>query len=99
MSAYSVSFDFKGNLVIKAKYVNNLGRKVVSLKNIKITVKDGNKKFVGTYSAKQKSLTVDSGSTKDLSFTISKSKLKKKTVDLRNCEITGSYTSVYSLRY
>lgn len=99
MSAYSASFDSKGNLVIKAKYVNNIGRKVDSLKNIKIVVRDGNKKLVGTYSAKKKNLSVASGSTKDLTFTISKSKLKKKTADLRNSSITCDGISQYYVYY
>lgn len=85
MSVYSMSYDAKGNLVIKARYVNNTSYKTVALEKIKITVKDGNGKAVGTYTQSKKTVSVPSYSTKDLSFTISKSKLKQKKVDLRNC--------------
>ncbi|MCI7107718.1 MAG: Ig-like domain-containing protein [Lachnospiraceae bacterium] len=97
MSAYSASFDTKGNLVVKTKFVNNDYYKVVALKNIKIVVKDGNGKTVGTYKASKKNVTVSSGSTKDITFTIKKSSLKKKKADLRNCTITcdGIYEYYY----
>lgn len=85
MSVYSMSYDAKGNLVIKARYVNNSSYKAVALEKIKITVKDGNGKAVGTFTQSKKTVSVPSYSTKDLSFTISKSKLKQKKVDLRNC--------------
>lgn len=97
MTAYSASFDSKGNLVIKARFVNNFYYKVTALNKIKITVKDSNGKAVGTYTAKKKSVTVHPGSTKDLTFTISKSSLKQKKADLRNATINcdGEYTYVY----
>lgn len=97
MRAYSASFDSKGNLVIKTRFVNNDFYKVVSLKNIKIVVRDGNGKLVGTYKLSKKSVSIPSGSTKDLSFTIKKSSLKKKTADLRNSSITcdGIYEYYY----
>lgn len=96
MSAYSASFDSNGNLVVKARFVNNDYYKVVALENIKIVVKNENGKLVGTYTAKKKSVSVPSHSTKDLSFTIAKSSLKKKTADLRNSTITCSGTYVYT---
>ncbi|MEY8331911.1 Ig-like domain-containing protein [Lachnospiraceae bacterium 47-T17] len=97
LHAHSASFDSKGNLVIKARFVNNYYYKVVALNNVKIVVKDGNGKTIGTYSTKKKSLTVQKGSAKDVSFTIAKSKLKKKTADLRNASIScdGEYTYTY----
>lgn len=97
MSAYSASFDSKGNLVIKARFVNNYYYKVTALNNIKITVKDSNGKVVGTYSAKKKSTSIAPANTKDFSFTISKSSLKQKKADLRNATITcdGKYTYVW----
>ena len=97
MSAYSASFDKSGNLVIKTRFVNNNYYKVSSLNNIKIVVKDGNGKTVGTYKLSKKNVSIPVGSTKDFSFTIKKSSLKKKTVDLRNCTITcdGSYGYYY----
>lgn len=97
LHAHSASFDSKGNLVIKARFVNNYYYKVVALNNVKIVVKDGNGKTIGTYSTKKKSLTVQRGSTKDVSFTIAKSKLKQKKADLRNASIScdGEYTYTY----
>ncbi len=95
MSVYSASFDSKGNLVIKARYVNNEYYKVSKLEKIKITVKDANGKAVGTYSLSKKTVSVPSFSTKDLTFTISKSKLKQKKADLRNCTFNCSGVSVY----
>ena len=95
MSAYNVAYDSKGNLVIKTKYVNRIGRKVVQLKNIKITVKDANGKTVGTYTASKKSVSVPNGSVKTYTFTIAKSKLKIKKAELRGGTVTTSGTSVY----
>lgn len=95
MSAYSASFDKSGNLVIKTRFVNNNYYKVSKLENIKVVVKDGNGKTVGTYKLSKKSVSIPSGSTKDFSFTIKKSSLKKKTADLRNCTITCEGTYVY----
>lgn len=95
MSVYSASYDSKGNLVIKACYVNNNYYKTSQLKNIKITVKSANGKSVGTYSLSKKSVSVPSYSTKTLTFTISKSKLKQKKADLRNCDFKCSGVSMY----
>lgn len=95
MSVYSASYDKKGNLVIKAVYVNNDYYKTSRLEKIKITVKDANGKAVGTYSLSKKSVSVPSYATKGLTFTISKSKLKQKKADLRNCTFKCSGVSVY----
>lgn len=95
MDVYSASYDKKGNLVIKACYVNNIGYKVSQLRNIKITVKSANGKTVGTYSLSKKSISVPSYSTKNLTFTISKSKLKQKKADLVNCDFKCKGTSMY----
>lgn len=97
MKAYSASFDSKGNLVIKARFVNNYYYKVTSLKNVKITVKDANGKTIGTYSVKKKAATIAPANTKDFTFTIKKANLKQKKADLRNATITcdGGYIYVY----
>lgn len=82
MQVYNVSYN-KGNLVIKARFLNNLGRKASYLKNVKITVKNANGKVIGTYSAKKVSANVNAGQAKNYTFTIKKAKLKqKKTQDL-----------------
>ena len=85
MRAYSASFDSKGNLVIKTRIVNNTNGRLTQIKNLKITVKNGSGKVVGKYSTSKKSISVPAYSTKDTSFTIAKSKIKK--VDLRNATI------------
>lgn len=93
MQVYKMSFDSKGNLVIKATVVNRTYYKVYKLQNIKIVVKDGNGKKIGTYKG-SKTVTVPSGSAKDLTFTIKKSDLKQKKADLRNAQYptcTGKY--------
>lgn len=97
MSAYSASFDSKGNLVIKTRFVNNDYYKTTALENIKIVVRDGNGKLVGQYKARRKSVSAPSHSTKDMSFTINKANLKKKKADLRNCTIkcAGEYIYYY----
>ena len=97
MRAYSASFDSKGNLVIKARFVSNYYYKVIALKNVKITVKDANGKLIGTYKISKKSATVPPASTRDFSFTIKKSSLKQKKADLRNAKITcdGGYIYEY----
>lgn len=95
MSVYNASFDKSGNLVIKARYVNKMAYKVSELRDIKVTVTDENGKKVGTYKLSKKKVSVPSGSTKDFTFTIKKANLKKKTVDLRNCEFETEGTSMY----
>ncbi len=84
-SVHKMSYDKKGNLVINAHFLNNCGKTVLQLKNIKITVKNPSKKVIGTYSLKSKKVSVPQGGLKTFKFTIKKSKLKlKSTQDLRN---------------
>lgn len=99
LSPYKISFDKKGNLVIKARYVNRMSHKVVELRNIKIVVKDANGKTVGTYKQSKKKVSVSSGSTKDFTFTIKKSSLKKKKADLRGGDVDVYGTSYYYVYY
>lgn len=80
---YNISYDKKGNLVIKARLLNNTGRKILALKNVKIKVKDNNGKIIGTYSAKNiKKVNLKSGKAKAYTFKIKKSKLKNKKANL-----------------
>ena len=82
LQIYNVSYK-NGNLVIKARFLNNLGRKVTQLKNVKVTIKNANGKVIGTYSAKKIAANVNVGQAKNYTFTIKKAKLKqKKTQDL-----------------
>ncbi len=80
---YNISYDKKGNLVIKARLLNNTGRRILSLKNVKVKVKDNNGKVIGTYSAKNiKKVNLNSGKAKGYTFKIKKSKLKNKKANL-----------------
>lgn len=100
MDVYSASFDSKGNLVIKARYVNNTSRKTTQLKNIRIVMKDGNGKTIGVYKQSKKSVSVGAYSTKDFTFTIKKASLKKTKADLRNSQVTTcDYDSYYTVYY
>ncbi|MDE6567136.1 MAG: Ig-like domain-containing protein [Lachnospiraceae bacterium] len=80
---YNISYDKKGNLVIKTRLLNNTGKRILSLRNIKIKIKDNNGKVIGTYSAKKiKKVNLNSGKAKAYTFKIKKSKLKKKKANL-----------------
>ena len=99
VSVYKMSYDKKGNLVLKARMLNNRGYKAKYLKNFKITVKNGKGKKIGVYSAKKLTINLKSGKSKAYTFKIKKSKLKiKKTQDLRNASYpksTGKYYYTY----
>lgn len=84
LQVYSASYDSKGNLVIKCRFINNCGYKVTKLEKIKIQMVTDEGKIIGTYTADSKKMTVADGATKDFSVTIKKSKLKIKKADLRN---------------
>lgn len=88
MEAYSASFDSKGNLVVKVRIANNTTGRLTQIRSLKVTVKNGSGKTVAKYSTSKKNISVPAYSTKDTSFTIAKSKVKK--VDLRNATITCS---------
>lgn len=97
LQVYAASYDAKGNLVMKCRFINNSGYKVTKLENVKIKMISAEGKTIGTYTAKSKSLAVANGATKDFSVTISKSKLKIKKADLRNAtyERDGDYIYQY----
>lgn len=92
---YNMSYDKKGNLVVKVRLVNNIGYKVVKLDKMKIVVKNSAGKVIGVYSGAKK-LSVAHGGVKDFSVTIKKSKLKiKKKQDLVNAEASITGRSIY----
>lgn len=94
-NVYNMSYDKKGNLVVRVRFVNNIGYKVVKLNKMKIVVKNSAGKVIGTYSGSQK-LSVAHGGAKDFTVTIKKSKLKiKKVQDLVNAEATIDGESIY----
>ena len=93
-----VSYNKKGDLVIKATYLNNSGHKITALTNIKLTVKNKSGKVIGTYSKKKASTTILQGGKKSFTYTIKKSQLKQKsTQDLRNATIKPVWK--YNYRY
>lgn len=96
INPYAANFDKKGNLVVKIQCVNVSGNKVTGLQNLKIKVKDANGKTVGIYKQSKKSTTISSGSSKALTFTIKKSDLKKKKIDLRNAKISAVGKYIYT---
>lgn len=95
VDVYNVSYDSKGNLVIKTRMLNNRGFKAKYLKNLKITVKNKSGKTIGVYSAKKKTINLASGKAKAYTFTVKKSKLKiKSKQDLRIADrpsVSGKY--------
>lgn len=99
VNVYKMSYDKKGNLILKARMLNNRGYKAKYLKNFKITVKNDKGKKIGVYSAKKLTINLKSGKSKAYTFKIKKSKLKiKKTQDLRNASYpksTGKYYYTY----
>ena len=82
MQLYNVAYK-NGNLVLKTRLLNNTGKKVTGLENIRITIKNANGQVIGTYTAKKVKASVKAGKAKNYTFTIKKAKLKlKKTQDL-----------------
>ena len=88
MLVYKMSYDKKGDLVLKCRVVNNIGYKIVEIRNFGFTAKSPTGKTMGKVSVKKMKLSVPTGSTKDITLKIKKSNLKIKKADLRNstCE-------------
>lgn len=99
IQVYKASYASNGDLTLKCRFVNNSGYTVNALKDLKIVMKDVNGKKIGTYSAKTQKMTVSSGSTKDFTVTIKKSKLKKTNADLRNASYTTEGDYQYTRYY
>jgi len=91
-----VSYNNKGDLVIKASFLNNSGHKISKLSNIKISVKNKSGKTIGTYSAKTKKTSILHGGQKTFTFTVKKSKLKQKSKqDLRLAKVSPAFKYSY----
>jgi len=93
LSAYinciKASYDKKGNLVIKARILNNCGYQIVKIDSLKIRVKNASGKTIGTSVTKNKKVSIKNGKIKTYTFTIKKSNLKiKKVQNLRNASIS-----------
>lgn len=93
---YKVSYDKKGNLIIKMRLINKFGSTAKQLKNLKVTIKNEKNKTIGVYSLKKKNINLRSGKAKAFTFKIKKSKLKiKAKQDLRNMSnpvVKGKFT-------
>lgn len=89
---YRAYFDSKGNLKVKVNFLNATSKNMIALTDLKITVKDKNKKTMGIYSVAYQSVKVPSNTSRAVTFTIPKSEVTKKG-DLRKgiIYINGHY--------
>ena len=86
----------KGKLVVKLRIYNNTSYYITKFKKIKIVAKTATGATIANYSV-AKNIAMPAHTTKDITITIPKSKVKKKTADLRNASMKtdGSYTYRY----
>lgn len=84
LNTTKISYDKKGQLVCKIQVINNFAHNVEGLQNFKFTVKAKNGSTIASYTAGKKSIYISSGSSKTVTITIPKSKVKKKNADLVN---------------
>lgn len=83
---YQAYYDSKGNLKVKVNFINTTSKNVIALTDLKITVKDKNKKVIGSDSLAYKSVQIPAYTAKSVTFTISKSEVNQK-ADLRSAAI------------
>lgn len=83
---YQAYYDSKGNLKVKVNFINTTSKNVIALTDLKITVKDKNKKVVGAGSLTYQSVQIPTYTAKSLTYTIPKSEVNQK-VDLRSAAI------------
>lgn len=98
VQVYKMSYDGKGNLVLKASVLNNRGYRATKIKKLTIKVQDASGKAVGTFTVQNKKMSLNSGSSKDFKFVIKKSALKNKKADLRTATYKPSGTIIYEVR-
>ncbi len=82
LNPYKISYDKKGNLVLKVQCISRLSYKLQKLLSFKIVIKDEEGSKVVSYRKNNVKTNLAPGSSKDLTFVIKKSKLKKKKVEL-----------------
>lgn len=94
VNVYKVSYDKKGNIIIKARILNRHDYRVDYFKNFKIKLRTNTGKRIGTYTAKKATnVKAKSDNIKNCTFKIRKSKLKIKVADLRRIKtptVTGT---------
>lgn len=97
VKAYNAKFDFKGNIVVKFRFVNNSYGKITGVPKFKMTITNKNKKAVAIYSKGNYAISVLSYNQKDCTVVIPKPslKMKKKNIDLHTCKIsiTGDFAN------
>lgn len=93
MQPYSASYDTNGNLILKVEIVNNSDYTIYGLRNLTVEVLGADSNIIGIFRTSNKSLKVQPFSTKNVTFKINKSSVKKKHADLRLASITsvGNY--------
>lgn len=84
VNVFKVSYDKKGNIIMKARVLNRYDYRITYMKNLKIQLKTNSGKVIGTYTAKKtKAANAKAGRYKTCILKIKKSKLKIKMTDLR----------------
>ncbi|MDE6617081.1 MAG: hypothetical protein K2K35_10975, partial [Lachnospiraceae bacterium] len=83
---------------LKASVLNTRRYSATKIKNLTIKVQDAAGKAVGTFTVKNKKISLNSGSAKDFKFVIKKSDLKNKKADLRTASYKPSGTIIYEMR-
>lgn len=86
MQVYKMSYDKKGNLVLKTSLLNNSGKRSGGIDNVTIIIRSDKGKKIGTFKLKSKRFSLDSGNSKDFTFKIKKADLKIKKANLRTAQ-------------
>lgn len=97
VQVYNMFYDSKGNLVLKTSLLNNRGYRATKIKKLTIKINDASGKAIGTLKVKNKKISLNSGSSKDIKFIIKKSDLKNKKADLCTAEYKPSGTIIYQV--
>lgn len=99
VDVYKVSYDSKGNIIMKATVLNRYDYRISYIKNFKIRLRTTAGKLIGTYSVKKaKNVNAKSNRTKTCTFKLKKSKLKIKMTDLRNIKSPSASGTIYYTR-
>lgn len=86
MQVYKMSYDKKGNLILKTSLLNNSGKRSGGIDNVTIIIRSDKGKKIGTFKLKSKRFSLDSGNSKDFTFKIKKADLKIKKANLRTAQ-------------
>lgn len=90
INPYSMKYDKKGNLIVKAEFVNNSSNQVRKLKNINFSTYTNKGKQLAVCNVKSKSVSIKPWKRTSITFKINKSELKVKSrQDLRLATVGG----------